>query len=338
MPLRVLDAGGGGNSADVAAAFAYAGDRGVRVVNASLGSDLPVAGRAPRDPRASRHAVRRRRRQRRVRRGRRRQRRRHARVPVRARRAEPRLRRRDRRQRRARRVLQLRRRRASTCSPPARTSCRAGRAGGRPCSTGTSRGRRLRDHARDLDVRAARRGRRGARRRGAAGLGRRRQLKAALLAGADRLAGLAGVSVSGGRLNAAATARIAAGLPPAPGPEPGPLGPELPALGGAARAGPAPARAAATPRIRGVRLRGRPRVCRHRRACEARTATLSFRLGAQAAVTVRLQRQACVRTRCRWRARARAHPAARRPAARAGSSARRCSACACAAVAGASRS
>ena len=69
MPLRVLDASGGGNSADVAAAFAYAGDRGVRVVNASLGSDYPSTGRAPRDPRASRHAVRRRGRQRRVRTG-----------------------------------------------------------------------------------------------------------------------------------------------------------------------------------------------------------------------------------------------------------------------------
>ena len=41
MPLRVLDDNGGGNSADVAAAFAYAGDRGVRVVNASLGSPYP---------------------------------------------------------------------------------------------------------------------------------------------------------------------------------------------------------------------------------------------------------------------------------------------------------
>ena len=41
MPLRVLDDNGGGNSADVAAAFAYAGERGVRVVNASLGSPYP---------------------------------------------------------------------------------------------------------------------------------------------------------------------------------------------------------------------------------------------------------------------------------------------------------
>ncbi|HTE61855.1 MAG TPA: S8 family serine peptidase, partial [Solirubrobacteraceae bacterium] len=41
IPLRVLDGDGGGNSADVAAAFAYAGDRGVRVVNASLGASYP---------------------------------------------------------------------------------------------------------------------------------------------------------------------------------------------------------------------------------------------------------------------------------------------------------
>ena len=39
IPLRVLDAGGSGWSSDVAAAFDWAGDRGVRVVNASLGSD-----------------------------------------------------------------------------------------------------------------------------------------------------------------------------------------------------------------------------------------------------------------------------------------------------------
>ena len=38
MPLRVLDASGSGGSAAVANAFSYAGSRGVRVVNASLGS------------------------------------------------------------------------------------------------------------------------------------------------------------------------------------------------------------------------------------------------------------------------------------------------------------
>ena len=41
MPLRVFNDSGGGNSADVAAAFAYAADHGARVVNASLGSPYP---------------------------------------------------------------------------------------------------------------------------------------------------------------------------------------------------------------------------------------------------------------------------------------------------------
>jgi thermitase len=125
-------------------------------------------------------------------------------------------------------------------------------------------------------------------------------LKAALLDGADRLRGLAGTSVTGGRLNAAATARMAAGLPPAPGPDPGPLGPEVPALGEGVQQPAAPP-AAVEPRISRLRIHGRPRVCRGRRACQARTATLSFVLAAAADVRVRLQRRHCVRTTCRWR-------------------------------------
>lgn len=39
IPLRVLDSSGSGWGSDVAAAFDWAGDRGVRVVNASLGAD-----------------------------------------------------------------------------------------------------------------------------------------------------------------------------------------------------------------------------------------------------------------------------------------------------------
>jgi thermitase len=39
IPLRVLDANGSGWGSDVAAAFAWAGDHGVRIVNASLGAD-----------------------------------------------------------------------------------------------------------------------------------------------------------------------------------------------------------------------------------------------------------------------------------------------------------
>jgi thermitase len=42
IPLRVLDATGSGWSSDVAAAFDWAGDHAVRVVNASLGSDYPT--------------------------------------------------------------------------------------------------------------------------------------------------------------------------------------------------------------------------------------------------------------------------------------------------------
>ena len=41
LPLQVLDANGSGFTSDVARAFAYAGDLGVRVVNASLGAEEP---------------------------------------------------------------------------------------------------------------------------------------------------------------------------------------------------------------------------------------------------------------------------------------------------------
>ena len=41
LPLRVLDASGRGTSADVADAFDEAGDRGIGIVNASLGSPVP---------------------------------------------------------------------------------------------------------------------------------------------------------------------------------------------------------------------------------------------------------------------------------------------------------
>jgi thermitase len=43
VPLRVLGADGSGYSSDVAAAFDWAGDHAVRVVNASLGADSPTA-------------------------------------------------------------------------------------------------------------------------------------------------------------------------------------------------------------------------------------------------------------------------------------------------------
>jgi thermitase len=299
MPLRVLDADGGGNSADVAAAFAYAGDRGIRIVNASLGASYPslVERRAIHDHPGTLYVV-----------------------------AagnggpdgigddndgatreypcahdEPNL------------VCV-----GATDSDDARAAFSnygattvdlfapgqdivSSWALGRPTvlnqSFGTGDGYEVMQGTSMASPHAA----------GAAALAAAVQpgwsgvqLKSALLDGADRLAGLAGVAVTGGRLNAAASVRIAAGLPPAPGPDGGPLGPELPALGEAVPEGPGAEQAGARPRISNVRVSGRPRVCR-RRGCQARTATLSFSLAAEAVVTVRLQRRRCARKRCRWR-------------------------------------
>jgi thermitase len=300
MPLRVLDANGGGNSADVAAAFAWAGERGVRVVNASLGSGYPslaerraiqqhpgtlyvvAAGNGGSDgigddnDDATRE------------------------YPCAH--EEPNL------------VCV-----GATDATDARAAFSnygaasvdlfapgqdivSDWARGRPTvlnqyfgvgdgyeiMVGTSMAA---PHVAGAAALA------GAVRPGWEAL----DLKAAPLDGADRLPGLAGVSVTGGRLNAAATARIAAGLPPAPGPDPGPLGPEVPALGEGGAQQPAAPPAAVDPRISRLRIDGRPRVCRNRRACQARTATLSFVLAAAADVRVRLQRRRCVRTTCRWR-------------------------------------
>ena len=129
------------------------------------------------------------------------------------------------------------------------------------------------------------------------------QLKAALLGGADPRPGLAGLAVSGARLNAAGTARIAAGRSPAPdGPEPDWLLPDMGPPGDAPAAAPPAAGArAARPRISGLRIDGQPRACRRRTGCQARTATLTFRLAAAADVDVRMERRACARTTCRWR-------------------------------------
>jgi thermitase len=140
------------------------------------------------------------------------------------------------------------------------------------------------------------------------------QLKAALMDGADRLADLAGSSVSGGRLNAAAAVRIAAGTADAPAAEPAPAAP-APAPSTSAEpltAAPAPAPPPAGVPA-GVRISGKPRACR-RRGCQARAATLSFELTADTVVSVRLERGSCRRTRCRWRpvgARSRRVPAGR---------------------------
>ena len=58
MPLQALDSSGNGTDLDVAAAFNYAGDAGVPIVNASLGSSRPVAGDRAGDCRAPQHPVR----------------------------------------------------------------------------------------------------------------------------------------------------------------------------------------------------------------------------------------------------------------------------------------
>ena len=104
LPLRALDDDGSGWMSDIAAAFDYAGDQGVRIVNASLGGGYSRVLETV-DRRAPEHALRRRRRQRR-RRQRQPDRRR---LPVRAAAGQHRLRRRHRQPRRARVVLQLRR-------------------------------------------------------------------------------------------------------------------------------------------------------------------------------------------------------------------------------------
>ena len=50
LPLRVLDNGGTGWTSDIANAFAYAGDQGVRIVNASLGGGCSRCDRGCRSP------------------------------------------------------------------------------------------------------------------------------------------------------------------------------------------------------------------------------------------------------------------------------------------------
>jgi hypothetical protein len=125
-------------------------------------------------------------------------------------------------------------------------------------------------------------------------------LKAALLGGADPVPALAGRGVTGARLDAAGTAALAAGRAPG-APDRSAFEPtsEVPPPDGAPAAH-TPARSAGEPRVRRLRVRGRPRVCRGATGCRARTATLSFSLDDSATVTTRLERRRCRRPACAW--------------------------------------
>jgi thermitase len=108
------------------------------------------------------------------------------------------------------------------------------------------------------------------------------QIKAALMDSADLRPGLAGNARVGGRLNAAAALGA---TPPAPTPTPTPT-PVTPP--------PAPVPAA----VGSLRVSGKVVVCSGRR-CRSRTGSLSFTASAATNVTVSLRRQTCAR--CAWR-------------------------------------
>jgi thermitase len=147
------------------------------------------------------------------------------------------------------------------------------------------------------------------------------QLKQELLDGADRVPALAGLSVTGARLNAASAiqaARSATGLPPlvaydpipatpdaapAPAPAPGPT-PTIPAP---TTPNPAPAprrtRPRTPPRLTGlVAAPATAVVCLAGATdCHAHAAQLRFRADRAAAVTAQVQRRSCARGRCAYR-------------------------------------
>jgi subtilisin family serine protease len=146
------------------------------------------------------------------------------------------------------------------------------------------------------------------------------QLKQELLDGADRVPALAGLSVTGARLNATnaiQAARTVTGLPalvpydpipvtpppsPAPAPAPAPA-PNVPAPAPAApRPTPAPRRRTA-PRLGGlVAAPATAVVCRPGASgCRTRAAQLHFRADRSATVTAQVQRRSCPHGRCTYR-------------------------------------
>ena len=129
-------------------------------------------------------------------------------------------------------------------------------------------------------------------------------IKAALIDGADRPAAVADATVSGGRLNAAGALAAAGGTgaPPAAAPQPQAASaapvpvPQAPAA--------VPPAATTAPVLRGVRLSRRTLRCAKR----CRPVTLRFRLVAPGAVTATAARRSCRSGRCKFR------PVARRRA------------------------
>ena len=113
-------------------------------------------------------------------------------------------------------------------------------------------------------------------------------VKSALLDGVDRPPGLAGRSVTGGRLNAATAVGIAASSEVAAAPAPAPAAPRP----RRPRRPPPRSLPPWRPRINRLQVRVRSRQ---------RKATLTFQLAAEADVGLRLERKRCSRGRCNWR-------------------------------------
>jgi subtilisin family serine protease len=132
-------------------------------------------------------------------------------------------------------------------------------------------------------------------------------IKAAIIAGADRPAAAADATLSGGRLNAAGALAAAGGAAPSgPAPQPEvvaaapPVAQPQPAVAPTAGGG----KATAAPVLRGVRLSRRTIRCAKR----CRPMTLRFRLAAPGTVTAIAGRRMCAKERCGFR------PVARRRA------------------------
>jgi thermitase len=145
------------------------------------------------------------------------------------------------------------------------------------------------------------------------------QLKDLIMTAVDSRPGLSGLAVTGGRANAGAAARMLAETDPnrgGPGfvdnvAPPAPVGPAAPggpdsARNGTGAAGDAcPAKTARTrngcplPRVRSLRVKVRPRKCRRGGACR-RTASVAVTGDRPATVRVTIESRRCVRGSCRW--------------------------------------